>query len=268
MTVICSFLSNVGIVMAADTAIYDGKPLADISLKTVYSEKLNIAVSAYGIWTHIREKSGKKDAFQMNSHLQEFLRELEEEFKENNINMLQVANKLAEYINAFFEGLSLDDGEIGFHVAGYEKSYSGFLPAVFHVLVKNGKLEAQPDFHENTKFSCSDHSGCETKKMFFDKGLWFELRNGDYEKYAFLVDGLRKLFNELRENGFNYPSTKDLRDVADYVASNVQFVAEVYRQSNVGAYVGGPISVLAFNGNGIQFQFLRVTGDYPVLRNR
>ncbi|MCU0641515.1 MAG: hypothetical protein MUC35_05445 [Candidatus Margulisbacteria bacterium] len=251
--------------MSADTAIYYDRPLANTAIKTIYSKKLNLGTSCYGIWTHDIEENGQKRFFEMNTVVGDFIAEFENKYKGDQISLM--ANELAERINKFFNRCFKKE-EIGFHLAGYEASASGTLPAVFHIVVQEstGKLIAQPEFHENDKwFSHKEQCNCENKKEFLDKNIQFEIRNGDWEVFAGLKTKMKEYFDLHRASGrINFPYIRNLDDLGDYAAFSVQMMTEIYRQSDRGQTIGGPINTITFNDKGLNKQFFRISGDYPI----
>lgn len=121
----------------------------------------------------------------------------------------------------------------GIHISGYEAR----VPVLFHV--HTGPDLPQPqgpfEFHED----------------YPDASAGYHLRNGYYKMFAGLFDGMQRYASQLKELGFEWPN-KSVDDRVFYYSIMVDTVARTLEAAGRVPSVGGRVSALAFNRDGIQ----------------
>lgn len=121
----------------------------------------------------------------------------------------------------------------GVHVCGYE----GSVPVLFHVHTGPDLPAPQGPFALYEDFP--------------DASLGCHLRNGYYKTFAGLYDAMEQYVEYLASLQYEWPH-KFVEDRVSYYSIMVETIAQIIRASRRRHSVGGLVSGLAFNRNGIQ----------------
>lgn len=131
------------------------------------------------------------------------------------------------------DGRSWEDLRGGVHLCGYE----GHLPVLFHVHTGADPPNPQGPFKLYEDFA--------------DARSAVHLRNGYYRMFGVLFDGMQNYAAGLQNLGFKWPFEK-VEDRVSYYSIMVDTISQTLRAAGKSPSVGGAISGLAFNRNGIQ----------------
>jgi hypothetical protein len=121
----------------------------------------------------------------------------------------------------------------GVHVCGYEDS----IPVLFHVHTGHNPPAPQGPFQLYEDFPDA-RAGC-------------HLRNGYYQMFAVLFQGMQQYAAGLGQLGFRWPH-ESVEDRVSYYSIMVDTVARTLEAAGRVPSVGGRVSALAFNRDGIQ----------------
>jgi hypothetical protein len=136
-------------------------------------------------------------------------------------------------------GKGINDGRAwealrgGIHVCGYD----GLVPVLFHVHTGHDPPAPQGPFQLYEDFT--------------DASQGVHLRNGYYQMFSFLFDGMQSYSAGLQRLGFRWP-TESVEDRVSYYSIMVSTVAETLKAAGRLTSVGVEVSAFAFNRNGIQ----------------
>lgn len=133
----------------------------------------------------------------------------------------------------------------GIHVCGYEDSD----PVLFHVHTGHNPPAPQGPFQLHEDFP--------------DARAGYHLRNGYYQMFASLFDGMQKYVAGLNQLGFKWPR-EAIEDRVSYYSIMVDTVARTLEAAGRVPAVGGRVSAFAFNRDGIQVdkRLQRGTADF------
>jgi hypothetical protein len=140
---------------------------------------------------------------------------------------------------AFFTNEGIKDGRNweglrgGVHICGYENS----VPVLFHAHTGHEPPSPQGQFklyedYPNVQTIC-------------------HLRNGYYQMFSFLFDGMQHYVGGLNQLGFKWPN-ESVEDRVSYYTIMVDTVARTLEAAGRVPAVDGRVSAFAFNRNGIQ----------------
>lgn len=121
----------------------------------------------------------------------------------------------------------------GVHICGYE----GRVPVLFHVHTGHNPPAPQGPFNLYEDFP--------------DASQGVHLRNGYYQMFGFLFDGMQNYAAGLHSLGFSWPQ-QSVEDRVSYYEIMINTIAETLRAAGRVGAVGGKVSSFAFNRNGIQ----------------
>lgn len=121
----------------------------------------------------------------------------------------------------------------GIHICGYE----GNLPVLFHVHTGDDPPAPQGPFQLHEDFP-DGRDGC-------------HLRNGYYQMFASLFNGMQQYAEGLNRLGFKWPN-EAIEDRVSYYTIMVETVARTLDAAGRVPSVGGSVSAFAFNRDGIQ----------------
>ena len=121
----------------------------------------------------------------------------------------------------------------GVHICGYQ----GPLPVLFHVHTGHNPPEPQGPFqlHEDYR----------------DASVGVHLRNGKFQVFAALFDGMKQYAAGLQTLGFKWPH-ETVDDRVSYNSIMLNTVAETLKAAGYLPTVGNQVSAFAFNRKGIQ----------------
>ena len=223
MTLIITEVSeDFGCVVVGDSAVTVGKNVVFGAEKIHYSSASNIG---FAIWGNACFSGRRVD---------EILSEFAESLGESETPR-SAGKRLAGLLNqlATADGRDWIAVRGGVHICGYEKS----VPVLFHVHTGGEPPEPQGPFmlHED----------------FPDATAGFHLRNGYYKQFSGLYEGMEHYVNHLAQLGYEWP-TKFVEDRVSYYSIMVNTIAQTLEASRRLQSVGGLVSALAFNRNGLQ----------------
>jgi hypothetical protein len=143
------------------------------------------------------------------------------------------------------DGRSWEKLRGGVHVCGYE----GSLPVLFHVHTGHTPPTSQGPF--------------ELYEDFPDARQGVHLRNGFFQMFSHLFDGMQQYAAGLQTLGYKWP-TETVEDRVSFYSIMVNTIAETLKAAGRAASVGGVVSAVAFNRNGIQVdkRVCRGVGDF------
>ncbi len=250
MTFILSDVSQLGIVMASDSAATNKDPKTNKTIsidkrnKTIYLSEFNVGLSFWG------DVGIPNVVF-----IPDWIKGRIEEYKQNLNNKTNLLNqhteKLANYtrdeLNKFFELPNNDTYRklsLGIHLGGYIKNSNKLVPAIFHIH-KTVDNELNMD-----EFQISPHIWNEIN------GQAFHVRNGMYKEFSIFWDafnGVDKSFiSMLQYNHKNH--IKDCRDHiklrAEWVANWVKLMCNSMKQAYLPEVIGKKVNVLVIQEKG------------------
>jgi len=253
MTLILTELSQLGIAMAADSAVtmlsltLNGKkilrPLTGIR-KLLPIHKLEAGVSVWGL--------GKIDTIDTDVWLYNFITSNERKYSTLKDFVFLLQDELRKHI----PDIDPDSyGTIGFHVAGFVEWKGRKLPTLYHV--HNGRSQVLEDRGQASQIdprrvNANQDMPPEECEKLFDQGMAYITRNGDYEMYAALSEIVENFFSELGEKGFRVPYPPSLKARADYLRFWIKTMSEIYSLSNKIPGIGGPVASLIISERGIE----------------
>jgi hypothetical protein len=253
MTFILTELSDLGIIMAADSS----ETVTDSNCeqfqecnKIIYFPELNIGISTWG------------DAIVENKGINDWLNEKIKEFKSDkngsnlkNKYLEDVSNFIAEKLNiAFPKGESV----LGLHITGFSRHNSEFRPGIFHVHNHNEK-----DKQEISNCLTPEHRNGQPKKFFAEKTKpilnireALHLRNGIYKEFALFfpaLQGVKQSFVNIIRSKYGSKIDLSKLDVlkiqAESVANWVRLMCNTFSEAGILPYVGKNVKVLLIQEN-------------------
>jgi hypothetical protein len=121
----------------------------------------------------------------------------------------------------------------GVHICGYEDS----VPVLFHVHTGAEPPAPQEPFRLHEDYP--------------DASSGYHLRNGYYKTLAGLFDGMQHYVEHLAQLGYEWPH-KFVEDRVSYYSILVETIAQTLKASRRIPSIGGLVSAVAFNRDGIQ----------------
>jgi hypothetical protein len=262
MTLVLTEATSLGIVMAADSSVTLFSPSNRSFVggqKLLPIRSLNAGVSVWGAFSVPMSNNQWEP---MDIWLQRFIKT-----KINNkMGLWEAAETLASALNSVFrKPLEMYSG---MHIAGFDVDEHGNeFPAIYHVHNghhKIGIVDRKAVYMENEsprEFRAhKDHSPRTMRE-----GESFMLRNGDFFVFSVLSNVLGGLFRQLHELiDFSFPYPYTLESRGEYLRFWISLVSQIYRHSNMfkldidmpttigDAHIGGPISVLTIDKEGIK----------------
>ena len=252
MTLVITELSDLGIAMAADSAVTFGSGRVLVGAQKLQPvRQLNAGVSIWG-YACVQDKIADEWVY-------EFIRN----YTPDNPGIWSFAEALADGLQS---ELGVIDSYMGIHVAGYENTQEGRLPAFYHVhnghhgyRVVNGQLCLQGEPPREFR------AHRDVPPRHFSPGQIHQTRNGDFFIHVALFDRLNELMKELqRLTGLEFPYPRTLATRGEYLRFWVSLAGEIYRLSNRrmrvlpqpetagDASIGGPVTVLTISERGIE----------------
>jgi len=241
MTLIITEVSRYGIVMVADSAITSittkNGNIHSISIEENGATKLskidylNAGISWWGLATI------------NNKNTEEWLSEFIEKNKNNCKSVSEFAKKLETELRNV---LGKIDTEMGFHLAGYERSSRGNLPSFYHVT-------------NSAKNDCFDHSTKEFEAQpdytpeKYDPSIFRITRNGAYFIYANISNMLQQFFNQLAATqGIMIPGKQSLDGREEYLRFYMEMIKKIFSISNLEQTIGGKVASMKIDSSGIK----------------
>ncbi|KYK37503.1 MAG: hypothetical protein AYK18_09815 [Theionarchaea archaeon DG-70] len=259
MTLVLSKLTPYGIAMAADTAITVKFEFPDETLERTYADakklqkipQLNAGISWWG--------EGRINGIFADLWLERFIKNSSAESLEEFAISLQ--NELRRLELTIPEGAStstLRDGTIGFHLAGFVEYNNRRIPSLYHI--HNGKSVLYPTVDPHIVNANHDFPPLRVIEH-WSRREWPGLRNGDYRPYAVLYNYLSGFYRQLHEDPdmraadddpFIIPHPLNLETISEFLRFNIKLVRDIYALSNYPPIIGGRVTTLTINENGIR----------------
>lgn len=260
MTLILTEISNLGIAMAADSAVtqtvvtlngaLEYKVLTGVN-KLQVIDKLNAGIAVWGEGEIVVEHAQKISS---DMWLRDFIQAQKPNYNslEEFANILQ--NELRRYI-APIDATSKPFGTIGFLLAGYADYNGQPTPSFFHI--HNGEsqtLNSRGIHVENPNIVNANHDfPPDIVQQFLAQGKAIVTRNGDFITYVQLFDHIGKFLQALPEyGGLTIPQSRNLKERAEWLRFQIRTMSELYRLSNRHLpTIGGKIDTLLITPKGI-----------------
>jgi hypothetical protein len=265
MTLILTELSPFGIAMAADSALVQDlrKPNGTIgekvyhgALKLFSVSKLRAGIAYWG-WGDIPEPGQdwfSKSLVRTELWLPSFLGTNEEKY--NSISELAqlLEGELRKRIPKI-DVTEQPDGDGGIHLAGYELKDGQLFPTLWHI--HNGKSQRLPKkILDPTIVNANNDITPEEGYDIVQKQGLVILRNGDIKPYTILWELLFKPKSPFAEivasTGLTFPYANNLSERTKFLSFQIQTVTGIYRFSKEDRGIGGPITTLSIDQNGMK----------------
>jgi len=241
MTLILTEITEFGIAMAADSAVTTTYNLGGRRGHRVLTgvkklqpiHYLNAGISCWGI--------GEIEGIDTDIWLENFIRD------HNGINTLgEFAVSLQDDLRRAVG--TVGQNSLGFHLAGFVEKDGSRLPTFYHI--HNGASQ-HPDINMRINpalFNANQDFPPEVCRA----GLFKITRNGDYNLYANLFEVVENFFNlRVRPLGIEIPHPMTLDSIAEYLRFQIKTVSEIYKLSNLVPGIGGPVTTLTIDEQGI-----------------
>jgi hypothetical protein len=272
MTLVLTELSDVGIAMAADSAITPIIPATGKSPKGLKQQhwpkivRVPSIKAAISYWGTIGILSGQKP-------FNEWLKEKAIN-SGNYADLDSFADHLTETLNQQCNWKLLKEGEnIGLHLAGYAKWSDGITrPTFYHIHNGHGYIATIPQVDEQGNVIALDNRWITIARTLFEKHLdlpnpsnsdvdnltllkrGYVTRNGDFYAYYVIWDSLNNAFSKLNlMPHFSIPANpNNLGSRKDFLKMAVETIVRVYACSNhkQKPSIGGKVHSLAIGPNG------------------
>jgi hypothetical protein len=153
-------------------------------------------------------------------------------------------SKLAVFLNneGRKDGRDWMDLRGGVHISGYQDG----VPVLFHVHTGHEPPKHQGPFKLHEDFKDASN-GC-------------HLRNGYHKMFAYLFDAMEQYVLGLNELNFKWPN-ETIEDRVSYYSIMIDTIAQTLEAAQRVPSVGGRVSAIAFNRNGIQVDKLLTRGS-------
>jgi len=264
MTLIVTELSYLGIAMAADSALTQEirKPNGTIGDKVYYGAKKLFTVPklragiAYWGWGDVPQPGAgwlNQGRLPTELWLPHFLEEKKECFDSISTLAQLLEDDLRKRIPEI-DPESQPEGDGGIHLAGYESSGQQLIPTFWHI--HNGKSEALPSKKINPAIvNANNDISPERGNLLVEKKGLAIIKNGDIKPYNVLWELLfkpRSVFSEIVKGmDLTFPYAKSLAERANLLKFQINTIEGLYRFSKGGGGIGGPVTTLTINPEGI-----------------
>ena len=223
MTLVISEVSErFGCVVVGDSAVTIGKKVVYGAEKVHYSHEANIGFAIWG--------NACLDGQRVDELVSSFV---------SNLGKTDTPRYAGTYLADFLNTQGLNDGRDwsalrgGVHICGYEND----VPVLFHVHTGHEPPQPQGIFKLYEDFQ--------------DAREGFHLRNGYYRMFAHLFDSMESYAHGLGQLGFTWPNAA-IEDRVSFHSIMVDIVAQTLEAAGRVPSVGGRVSAIAFNRDGIQ----------------
>jgi hypothetical protein len=243
MTLILTWLTHRGIVMAGDSAI-TAKPVTgqkhvkqNFARKVFWHERLRAGLSAWGLW----DVHGRL----LHDWLEDFIS------RDQSGTICALANTLAKELTQTHGANLTGRARAGIHVVGYESHRGQPVPIFFHV--HDGGTEpgwAAPVCTKRDEFEAVKDVTAEVFQARLAAGQMPVFRNGDLVNFAVLQSALEAMRQVCQQHGFIVPHPDDLAKFAEYAVVQVRLLSDLYRLGNTLPSIGGRIDCLTFTSDG------------------
>ena len=254
MTLILTEITNLGIAMAADSAITMKIPLPDNRYitrvltgfqKIHFIPKINAGISFWG-----QANFGR---IPLDVWLNDFIHNREEEYDsvESFVKILEgdVRQEVPLLINPKPEE---EFGTIGFHLAGFEEYKRKKYPVFWHI--HNGRSQEleKRGMHIDPTLVNANNDIPPKRIAKLPPTAVYLIRNGDTHIYIQLYERLRAFFTDIQRGfGIIIPITRPmLSDRCEWLRSQIDFMSNLYKFSNLLPSIGGQIATLWIAPNG------------------
>jgi len=254
MTLILTDISNLGIAMAADSAVTQKivKPNGSITYRVLTGvrklqviDKLNAGISVWGQGTI---KNTSTDIW-----LQDFIDSQKGNYNSLSDFALLLQNELRlriAPINIRKDRL----GTIGFHLAGFVDYLGKLMPTFYHI--HNGMSQALSarGITINAAIVNANHDlPPNLVQKILSMGVECIIRNGDFAIYAALFQYLQKFLKTLSKyHKLTIPHSRNLMERAEWLSFQIRTMSELYKLSNLHLpTIGGRINTLLITPSGV-----------------
>jgi len=254
MTLILTEISNLGIAMAADSAVTQMivKPNGSTTYRVLTGvhklqviDKLNAGISVWG--------QGTINNTPTDIWLQDFINTQRVNYNSLSdfANLLQ--NELRRHIQPI--NVSTDpNGTLGFHLAGFV-NYSGApTPTFYHIHNGQSTALSSRGITINPSIINANHDlPPNIAQQLLSPTTTYITRNGDFQIYAALFQYLNAFLQNLSQyHNLTIPHIRDLRENAEWLKFQIRTMSELYSFSNLHLpTIGGKIDTLLITPQGI-----------------
>ena len=251
MTLILTEISNLGIAMAADSAVTEeiatpsGTPeyrvLTGVN-KLHVIDKLNAGVS---IWGQGEIVVGGNKVY-TDIWLRDFIQNQRANYNSLSDFATLLQNEMRNYIapiNATLKPL----GTIGFHLAGYVDHNGHPTPTFYHIHNGNSQALSLRGIRINPSIVNANHDlPPNLAQQYLAQGQAYLTGNGDFTVYAALFNHIGQFLQSLSQyGGLAIPQSRNLKERAEWLHFQIRTMSELYRLSNLHLpTIGGKIDTL------------------------
>lgn len=255
MTLILTEITQLGIAMAADSAVTSTVPLAENrSITRVLTgvqklqriPRINAGISCWG--------QGNIGSLPTDVWLNDFIRSQESQYNSLEEFAQLLERKLRREIPPLLDpsDIELRLGTAGFHLAGISEYNGRNYPDFWHI--HNGRSERleERDIEINPYIINANHDIPPEVMASLPQNALQLTRNGDIQIYAQIFDVLNLFFRNVEENfGVALGLTRPiLSDRCNWLKFQIEFISNLYNYSNVLPSIGGNISILWISTDG------------------
>lgn len=246
MTLVLTEISQYGIVMGADSAVtcptrlpngQTGKRVLIGVHKLIPIPYLQAGVSCWGY--------GQIDNFETDIWLNDFILR----HRDQNQTLQTFATLLQDELNTITQPNQSGQAEAGFHLAGFVYIEGRLQPDFWHI--HNGHSQYFTSIDPHVFNANHDLAGAIQSGSYDHNNPYFICRNGDYLFYAAWWQSFENLLNStLRQSNINIPRLS-LEGRAEYIRFQIRTISQIYDMSTLLPSIGGKISTLTIDPNGI-----------------
>ncbi len=264
MTLVLTELSEVGIAMAADSAItkISGRKIIEVDQKEwsklIRVPDIRAAISYWGM-------IGAVTSMRFDHWLENVLK------SGHYVDLPSLADHLADALNDACHGKPLKDGqELGIHVGGYYQWSDGqSRPFFFHVHNGHGHFEIAEEKDSHGNIIAIHNNWVSDRRKLFEKhqdypspsrsleqnvmGLksGYITRNGSFFIYALIWDHLLRALRIINLiPGVAIPRSRTLAGRKGFLHTILEIMVKLYSCSNQGRIIGGSVKSLGIGPDG------------------
>jgi hypothetical protein len=253
MTLILTEISDIGIAMAADSAIT--VPITRPDGTTVYRvltgvhklqvvDKLNAGISIWGL--------GQIGNMDTDIWLQDFINDQRENYNTLNEFAVLLQNELRNRIPQInFRERPL--GTIGFHLAGFVDHLNRPTATFYHIHNGISQTLCTRGITVDPAIVNANHDlPPDIVYELLSSGRHAVIRNGDIAVFAPFIEHLGVFFESLSQHGLTIPDSRNLLERAEWLKFEIRTMSEIYRFSNLHLpTIGGKIDTLLITSDDV-----------------
>jgi hypothetical protein len=253
MTLILTEISNLGIAMAADSAVTiqiikpDGTMVYRVLTgvrKLQVIDKLNAGIAVWGL--------GQIDNLDTDIWLQDFINSQRENYNTLNEFAILLQNEVRNTIPPInFRERPL--GTIGFHLAGFVDHLNRLTATFYHIHNGISQTMCERGITINPAIVNANHDlPPDITDELLSSGRHVVIRNGDIAVFAPFIEHIGVFFGNLSRHGLTIPDSRNLIERAEWLKFEIRTMSEIYRFSNLHLpTIGGKIDTLLITPNGV-----------------